>query len=133
MDRREVLRVGALGATSSLAGCVSRVTGWSSLQAVATSSVDRAVHLTLTVFVNSERATAVEIKLEANGTRTVEMDVAVPYGASLLYRVTRESADEPKEFGTEATTSLWGGNKCTFEPVIEISEHAWSVSAACIA
>jgi len=62
-----------------------------------------------------------------------EIEVNVQYGATLLYRTTRKSTEESREYHTEASTLLWGGNKCTFEPVVERREDAWSISAACIA
>lgn len=115
-----------------LSGCLSRVTGWSSLQITVSNGADSAVDLTLTIHVDTATYKR-QFEVPSGENRMVEAKIDVPYGADLRYVAERAAADESKTFDTTATTAFWGGNKCTFEPIIEISEHTWSVSAACIA
>lgn len=132
MNRRRALRVAGAGSVAALSGCLSRVTGWSSLRIIVNNGDETGVKLTVTIHVDTATYQR-QFELSSGESRTVEADVDVPYGADLRYVAEREASDEPKTFETTATTALWGGNKCTFEPVIEISEHSWSVGPSCIA
>lgn len=131
MHRRDVLEVGASGAIVAMAGCTARATGWSSVRIILRNGLDRALRLDVSVSVNETRAFDRRISLDAKATKEIEAAIDVPWGATLAFRVTRPDSNHNATAEWRASIPLWGGDKCTIEPVVRVDTRGIHLGRAC--
>lgn len=131
MERRNFLRVGGTGAVVALAGCTTRVTGWSSLSIFIRNAANQPIRVHVTIDVNGKQAFDRQIDLNSIAHKTIEASVTIPWGATLAFRVARSDTDAVATDEWEASHPLWGGNKCSFEPAIHVDTEGVSLQPMC--
>ena len=132
MDRRTLLRTVGLGAVLPLSGCLTRITGWSSLRVVLRNDLEDAVTVRFRVDVKGFEQVDRELGLEGGGSRQLELAVDVPYGATVRYHATLLDTGNADDTAFEASTPVWGG-KCSFEAAVTIDEDGASIGPYCTA
>lgn len=132
MDRRSLLRTIGGVAIVPLAGCLTRVTGWSSLHVVVVNDLDDSTEVRLRVDVNGVEQVDRVIPLEVGENRELDLSVDVPYGATIRYQASLPDTDNTAEAMFEASPATWGGNKCRFEAAVTIDEEGVSIDPYCM-
>lgn len=132
MRRRDLLAAGAAGLATSLAGCVARATGWSSLGLTVRNALDRPVGLRVTIDVNGRRAVDRRFDLGANARIERDLAIEVPWNGALSVRAARTGADAAATGRWRASIPLWGGNKCAIEPAVRIDADGIELGPACV-
>ena len=133
MDRRTLLRTAGLGTIISLSGCLTRNTGWSSLRAVLRNELEETVTVRFRVDVKGFEQVDRGLSLESGESRELELAVDVPYGATVRYHATLLDTGNAAAEAFEASTPIWGGNKCSFEAVATVTEEGVRLGPYCIA
>lgn len=132
MNRRSVPLGTGTGAATVLAGCTRRIDGWSSLRVGLRNALDRAVEVRVRIVGDDNQVFDRRFDLAASARRTVEASVDAPWDARLVFHASRLDSDTTTTERWNASVPLWGGNKCTIEPMVLVDDTGVEITPACV-